>query len=59
MKDLNGVGVWGADVKIDKFPCEIQCKAVDDDGNVQPNDVKDIWNIRGLANNSIHKKIIK
>ena len=51
--------LWGADVKIDKFPCEIQCKAVDDDGNVQPNDVKDIWNIRGLANNSIHKKIIK
>ena len=42
----------GSDVKVDKYPCEIQCKAVDDKGNIQPDDVKDIWNIRGLSNNS-------
>ena len=51
--------LWFIDVKIDEFPCEIQCKAIDNDGNTQPNEVKDIWNIRGLTNNSVHKRTIE
>tara|TARA_B110001469_G_scaffold126169_1_gene143134 strand:- start:966 stop:2390 length:1425 start_codon:yes stop_codon:yes gene_type:complete len=47
--------LWGLNVKIDKFPCNIICKAMDTKCNVQPKDIEDIWNIRGLSNNSVHK----
>ena len=42
----------------DDLPCEVKCRAVDDDGNIQPEEVSD-RNIRGLANNSVHKEIIR
>tara|TARA_B110000483_G_C18144279_1_gene522755 strand:+ start:55 stop:1512 length:1458 start_codon:yes stop_codon:yes gene_type:complete len=61
-KDLQkfkwGWALWSIDVKIDKTPCEVICMASDNKGNVQPRDIKDIWNIRGLANNSVHKENI-
>ena len=42
-----------------KSKSEVKCRAVDDDGNIQPEEVSDIWNIRGLANNSVHKEVIE
>ena len=50
--------LWSTYVKIDEFPCKIKCRASDKNGNIQPKEIEDIWNIRGLANNSIHEKII-
>ena len=35
------------------------CRASDNDGNIQPENINDIWNLRGLSNNSVHKKVIK
>ena len=46
---------WSVNVKVDKYPCEVRCRAIDDKGNIQPDEIKDIWNIRGLSNNSVHK----
>ena len=37
---------------------KVMCRATDINGNRQPMDIKDKWNIRGLNNNSIHKKKI-
>jgi len=53
-----GWALWSVDVKIDDTPCDIICMA-SDKGTVQPSDIKDIWNIRGLANNSVHKKLLE
>ncbi|KAG0559242.1 hypothetical protein M758_10G088200 [Ceratodon purpureus] len=36
-------------------PCTVIVKAVDTAANVQPADVGDIWNLRGVLNNSWHK----
>lgn len=36
-------------------PCTVIVKAVDTAANVQPADVDDIWNLRGVLNNSWHK----
>ncbi|CAM6114483.1 unnamed protein product [Calypogeia fissa] len=37
------------------LPGDIVAKAVDSSGNVQPQDVNDIWNLRGVLNNSWHR----
>ncbi|KEH15836.1 Mo-co oxidoreductase dimerization domain protein [Medicago truncatula] len=34
---------------------EIIAKAVDSAGNVQPEKVEDIWNLRGILNTSWHR----
>ena len=51
--------LWSVDVKIDEKPCQIRCRAVDEEGNIQPDNINDIWNVRGLANNSVHVKTIQ
>lgn len=47
--------LWSVNVKVEEYPCEVRCRAIDDKGNIQPDEIKDIWNIRGLSNNSVHK----
>ena len=47
------------DFKIDEKPKIIMCRASDNDGNIQPENINDIWNLRGLSNNSVHKKEIE
>ncbi len=37
----------------------IQCRATDEDGNIQPPSLKDIWNFRGILNNSQHSTNLK
>ena len=54
-----GWALWSVNLKIDKTPCEVICMASDDQKNMQPRDIRDIWNLRGLANNSVHKKVIE
>lgn len=54
-----GWALWSVNLKIDEKPCEVICMASDDQKNVQPRDIRDIWNLRGLANNSVHKKVIE
>lgn len=36
-------------------PCTVIVKAVDTAANVQPADIDDIWNLRGVLNNSWHR----
>ena len=36
----------------------VLCRAEDDEGNTQPHDINSIWNLRGLANNSVYKTLI-
>ena len=54
-----GWALWSIDFKIDEKPRIIMCRASDNDGNIQPENINDIWNLRGLSNNSVHKKVIK
>lgn len=51
--------LWSSDVKIDEKPCQIKCRAIDEKGNIQPDNINDIWNVRGLENNSVHVKTIQ
>ena len=46
--------LWSIELEIPQKTSHITCRAQDDDGNVQPSEINDIWNIRGLANNSCH-----
>ena len=41
-------------VPLFKNSIKIMCKATDSGYNIQPKTIEDIWNIRGLNNNSIH-----
>ena len=50
--------LWSTEIVVD-YNSSVLCKAVDDNGNSQPVNVSDLWNVRGLANNSIHKKAIR
>ena len=50
--------LWSTEIVAD-YNSSVLCKAVDDNGNSQPVNVSDVWNVRGLANNSIHKKAIR
>ena len=43
--------------EIDGVKKEFSCKATDASYNVQPEKLEQAWNIRGLNNNSWHKKI--
>ncbi|KYQ93956.1 putative sulfite oxidase [Tieghemostelium lacteum] len=38
---------------------QIVCRAWDNSSNTQPKDVKDIWNLRGVMNNSWHQVNVK
>ncbi|XP_014681415.1 PREDICTED: sulfite oxidase, mitochondrial-like [Priapulus caudatus] len=44
------------DFHVDQFPspCEIVCKALDIGNNGMPDDLAQIWNLRGVMNNSWH-----
>ena len=47
--------LWSVSLNIPQDKFTITCKAFTEDGEVQPDNIKDIWNIRGLANNSVHQ----
>ena len=50
---------WSIDIPVEKTESkekiEIFCKATDVNYNTQPENCKDIWNLRGILNNSWHK----
>lgn len=41
------------------FQVEIWAKAVDSSYNTQPDNVENIWNLRGVLTNSYHKVKVK
>jgi sulfite oxidase len=47
--------IWKSKKNISDNPCFI-CRAVDVNGNKQPSDISYKWNLRGLNNNTLHKK---
>ena len=47
---------WTAKIPVENQKSfNIICKATDINYNTQPNNIKDIWNLRGILNNSWHK----
>ena len=48
--------IWSIKVPISCNRCFI-CRATDINGNIQPSDISNKWNLRGLNNNTFHKKI--
>ena len=51
---------WDLNLKIpkNKDKLEIWCRAVDSDYNTQPKNLEDIWNVRGILNNTWHKVLV-
>jgi sulfite oxidase len=46
---------WTVEVQKPKGKFQVVCKAVDSAGNQQPQNIDQVWNIRGLNNNSWHR----
>ena len=47
--------IWKIKMDITDNPCFI-CRAIDINGNTQPSNIYEKWNLRGLNNNTLHKK---
>ncbi|XP_033105782.1 sulfite oxidase-like [Anneissia japonica] len=43
---------WDCTIKSMPSPCQIVCRAWDEASNTMPEDIKQIWNLRGVMNNS-------
>lgn len=43
---------WEAEIPEGLIYNNVRSRATDEDGNIQPSDIKDIWNFRGILNNS-------
>jgi len=50
--------IWKVNINISNNPCFI-CRAFDINGNTQPSNIASKWNLRGLNNNTLHKRCIK
>ena len=48
--------IWNVTIPVSKNDSFI-CRATDVNGNTQPSDISNKWNLRGLNNNTCHKKI--
>jgi sulfite oxidase len=44
--------LWEADITLAPGEHELVCRAFDDAGGTQPDDVRTVWNVKGYANNS-------
>jgi sulfite oxidase len=51
--------IWECQVEKMPSPCTIACRAWDIASNTQPENMENIWNLRGVMNNSWHRVNVK